>query len=78
MRKTPNPASNILATAVVGGAGLAIPPMLNTPPKGMAAIVLYVPVEHIAGKTVIDIQRDIGLPWHVEGGPGMWFDGQQK
>lgn len=73
MRATPNPLSKILSNAVVGGAGSELPLNAN-PPKGMAVVLLYVPVGHIEGKTPIDIQEDIGLPWSTTEGKGVWFD----
>jgi hypothetical protein len=73
MRITPNPKSMILANAVVGGAGLGSPPEI-TAPAGMGTVILYVPIDCVVGKTPIDIQNDIGLPWFVEDGPAIWFD----
>ncbi|CAD0266084.1 hypothetical protein DENIT_70062 [Pseudomonas veronii] len=40
----------------------------------MGAVLLYVPLGDILGKSPIDIQADLGMPWHVEDGPGVWFD----
>lgn len=73
MRATLNPQSEILSNAVVGGAGLSVPADATTP-DGMAAIVLYVPIDHILGKNPMELQRDMGLPWYAEGGPAIWFD----
>lgn len=64
--------STILSNALIGGAGLGLP-QNQTIPKGMAAVLLYVPESYIVGKTIMDIQKDIGLPWHVEGGDPFWF-----
>jgi hypothetical protein len=50
MRITPNPQSMILANAVVGGAGLVSPPEI-TAPAGMGIVILYVPLDHVVGKT---------------------------
>ncbi|MDN0082451.1 hypothetical protein QU487_06740 [Crenobacter sp. SG2305] len=72
MRVTPNPESTLLAKAVVGGAGLNIPPG-TVPPEGMGAVVLFVPLEQMVGKTVMEIQSDLGLPWHAEGSDPVWF-----
>lgn len=74
MRVTPNPKSKMLANAIVGGVGLGIPPNSSTPPEGMATVVLFVPMNQVAGKNAIDIQRDLGLPWFARGGPAVWFD----
>lgn len=73
MRDIPNPESIILKNAVIGGAGLGNPPE-NEPPSGMAAVLLYVPIEQILNKSPIQIQNDIGLPWHMTGGDPVWFD----
>lgn len=72
MRIIPNPKSKILANAVVGGAGLGCPPDVSAP-AGMGIIMLYVPLDQVVGKSLIDIQRDLGLPWFAEGGPAIWF-----
>ncbi|WP_199918420.1 hypothetical protein [Pseudomonas veronii] len=71
-RQSPNPTSKMLAKAVVAGAGIGMPGV--TPPPGMGAVLLYVPLGDILGKSPIDIQADLGMPWHVEDGPGVWFD----
>ena len=73
MRKTPNQNSRMLAGAIVGSAGLTLPPEVDVP-DGMAAVVLFVPMEQIIGKDPIEIQEDLGLPWHMEGGSPVWFD----
>ena len=72
-RVTPNPQSRMLSKAVVGGAGIGFPPSMK-PPAGMGAIVLYVPIEQIVGKSILEMQSDIGLPWSVEGGQPVWVD----
>jgi hypothetical protein len=72
-RTTPNPASKLLSTAVVGGAGLELPPDLK-PPAGMAAIVLFVPARHVVGMSPPQLQADLGLPWSTDDGEGVWFD----
>lgn len=72
-RETPNPDSSLLANAVIGGCGMDIPPD-SAPPPGMGVVVLYVPLPMLADKSAPDIQRDIGLPWMVEGGGTYWFD----
>lgn len=71
MRDIPNPQSEILKQAQVGGAGIGFPPSLEMP-EGMAAIILYVPINEIVGKSPGDIQNDLGLPWHTGGDP-IWF-----
>lgn len=73
MRVTPNPKSTLLANAVVGGVGLAIPPD-SDPPAGMAVLVLFVPLHEVDGKNPIEIQQDLGLPWAVEDGSSAWLD----
>ena len=73
MRIIPNPKSNMLSNAVVGGVGLSLPPDATTP-DGMAAIVLYVPIDQILGKNPMELQLDLGIPWYTEGGPPSWFD----
>ena len=62
----------MLSGAVVAGAGLGMPGV--NPPPGMAAVLLYVPAGEISNKSPIDIQADLGLPWHAEGGDPIWFE----
>jgi len=71
-RKSPNPHSKMLENAVVGGAGMSLPGV--TPPQGMGAVLLYVPLTEVLGKSPLEIQADLGMPWHCEGGPAVWFD----
>lgn len=73
MRDTPNKKSIILKHAVIGGAGLGSPPAIE-PPSGMAAILLYVPLDQVVNKTPIEIQDDLGLPWHMDDGESVWFE----
>lgn len=73
-RKIPNPNSTLLANAVIGGCGIGLPPD-SDPPQGMGAVVLYLPLPLLANKSPMDIQRDLGLPWSVDGGGTHWFDG---
>lgn len=73
-KTTPNPESKMLAQAVVGGVGLSIPPDAGTPPEGMAAVLLYVPLSLVNAKSPIDIQADLGLPWSGPAGEPIWFD----
>jgi hypothetical protein len=73
MKVIPNPNSEILKNAQVGGAGIGFPPSLEMP-EGMAAVLLYVPIQQIIGKSPGDIQNDLGLPWHFGGEP-FWFEG---
>jgi hypothetical protein len=75
-RKTPNPESKLLANAIVGGAGLGMPGV--TPPPGMAAVLLYVPIGEMLNKNIFEMQADLGLPWHAEGGDPVWFDEVMK
>lgn len=72
-KQIPNPDSQLLANAVIGGAGLGLPPVADAP-EGMATVVLYVPVTEIVGKTMPEIQADLGLPWHIAGGGQYWFN----
>lgn len=73
-RKSPNPESKMLANAIVGGAGMGMPGV--TPPRGMGAVLLYVPLDSIQGKSPVEMQADLGLPWHCEGGQPIWFNEQ--
>lgn len=72
-RKSPNPTSTLLPNAVVGGCGMGVPPD-SDPPPGMGVVLLYVPLGLVVGKSPPEIQRDLGLPWSVEGGGSYWFD----
>ena len=72
-RTTPNPNSVLLRNAVVGGAGLGLPPN-SAPPPGMGVLLLYVPLAQLTTMTPPDIQNDVGLPWAVETGGSAWFD----
>lgn len=72
-RQVPNPKSVLLANAEVGGYGMSVPPD-GDPPAGMGVVLLYVPLELLNGKAPPDIQRDLGMPWSIEGGGGYWFD----
>ncbi|MFC5514123.1 hypothetical protein ACFPOU_23760 [Massilia jejuensis] len=72
-RVIPNPKSELLSKALVGGAGLGLPPALEVP-VGMAAVLLFVPMETMIGKSMPEIQQDLGLPWHAGNGDGVWFD----
>lgn len=60
-RKIPNPESTLLQKALIGGVGLG--PSMEEPPPGYASVVLFVPTGEIVGKTVPQIQSDLGLPW---------------
>lgn len=71
-RKSPNPNSKMLENAVVGGAGIGMPGI--TPPAGMGAVLLFVPLTEIMGKSAFEMQADLGIPWHCVDGPGVWFD----
>lgn len=73
LRKIPNPESSILKNAVIGGAGLDVPPN-SSPPEGMGVILLYVPLSQLTTMSPPDMQQDLGLPWGVEGGGAVWFD----
>lgn len=73
-RVIPNPHSTLLQHAVVGGAGLGIPPQMQIPP-GYAAVVLLVPANLLTSMNPIEIQSDLSMPW-TDGtaGPGVWFE----
>jgi hypothetical protein len=73
MRAIPNPKSEILAHAVITRAGIGTFPPLDVP-ENMGVVVLFVPIQLIAGKTPVDIQNDIGFPWYAVNGPSAWFD----
>lgn len=68
-----NPSSEMLSKAVVGGAGLSVPPI--TPPCGMGVVVLFVPLASMQNKSPIEMQADMGLPWSWSGpnGDPYWF-----
>lgn len=72
-RKIPNPNSKLLKQAIIGGAGMGVPPD-SAPPPGMAVVLLYVPTATLTGMTPPDIQTDMGLPWAINGGGQAWFD----
>lgn len=72
-REIPNSQSKLLSKAVIGGAGLSIPPDLQVP-EGMAMVLLLVPIAEMVGKSMPELQADMGLPWHLEDGDGVWFD----
>lgn len=73
MRAIPNPNSKILAGAIVGGVGMTAPPNAK-PPEGMGLVMLYVPLQELAGKNPLDLQADLGLPWYNHSGPPVWLD----
>lgn len=76
-KKTINLNSEMLAMAVVGGAGMGLPPGAGTPPPGMGAVLLYVPLSAMAGKSPIEMQADMGLPWAGPNGEPFWFPQNQ-
>ena len=71
-RQSPNPASNILANALVAGFGLEVAG--HNAPEGMGVVVLYVPLEKVESQMPLAIQEDLGLPWYSSGCPPIWFD----
>jgi hypothetical protein len=77
-RKSPNPESKALEESLVGGVGIRLPEGAVEPPEGYAAIVLYVPIQHVTGQDVIQLQNDLGIPWTIrdENGSisGAWLD----
>lgn len=68
-----NPESALFKSAVIGGAGIAIPPA-HVPPKGMSVVVLYVPENSIRHMTPQTIQKDLGLPWSGPNGEPVWLE----
>lgn len=68
-----NKDSRLLTKAVIGGAGLQLPPDAGLPPEGMGAILLYVPLDVMKSMTLPDIQADIGLPWSGPDGEPFWL-----
>ena len=74
---TVNIKSEMLAKAVVGGAGLGLPPGAGTPPPGMGAVLLYVPLEAMRDKSPVEMQADMGLPWAGPNGEPFWFPENQ-
>lgn len=76
--KTPNVNSEMLSEAVVGGAGLMLPPDAGIPPKGMGAVLLYVPLKVMQGKSPVEMQADMGLPWAGPNGEPTWFPQNQS
>lgn len=72
-REIPNPNSALLSQAIVGGAGLRLPPGLE-PPPGMAMVLLYVPAKELTTRSMPEIQADLGLPWAADDGTGVWLD----
>jgi hypothetical protein len=72
-RIIPNPSSVLLSNAVVGGAGLGLPPGIEAPP-GMAMVLLYVPASELTKRSMPEVQADLGLPWSDEDGKPVWLD----
>lgn len=52
---------------------MVLPPSHRSPPKGMGAVVLYVPLEVILDKSVIEMQADLGLPWFDPHEEPVWL-----
>jgi len=72
-----NPDSAILSQAVVAGAGMFLPPNVLTPPPGMGAVVLFIPLACMQDKSPIEMQADMGLPWCGPNGAPYWFPQNQ-
>ncbi len=62
----------ILEKAIIAGVGVGSP-QTSEPPEGYGSIVLHIPVNEITGKTPIEIQADLGLPWSDGTDDGFWF-----
>ncbi len=62
-RLSPNPESQILPRAIIGGAGMELPPSASVPPQGMGAVLLYIKASHHLATNTKAIQDDLGLPW---------------
>ncbi len=73
LRTVPNPNSELLRHAVVGGAGLGLPPDVEAP-AGMAIVLLYVPLDEVTKRSAPELQADLGLPWADQDGKPVWFD----
>lgn len=70
----PNPNSELLAKAIIGGVGISLPTPLAKPPSNSGVVLLYVPLGMILAKSPPDIQADIGLPWNLGDGKPYWFN----
>jgi hypothetical protein len=76
MSTQPNPKSTILSSSIIGGAGIGLPSEQKIP-RNMGCVLLYAPAGRFVGKTLIEIQNDIGLPWRMgDDGKGFWFEGE--
>lgn len=73
----PQENSRFFEEAVVGGAGMGIPPGAGNPPAGMGVVLLYVPLSVMDGKSPIEMQADMGLPWSGPNGEPYWFPENQ-
>lgn len=75
-RVSPNPGSKILSRAIIAGAGISLPgpEVVGEIPPGMAAILLFVPIEEITTRNPLEIQADIGLPWSMRDNDPVWLD----
>lgn len=56
---------------------MMLPPNAGIPPRGMGAVLLYVPLEAMQDKSPIEMQADMGLPWAGPGGEPVWFPQNQ-
>lgn len=70
---TNKPYAAILSEAVIGGAGLVLPPDAGMPPPGMGVVLLYVPLKVIGNKNPVEIQADMGMPWAGPNGEPCWL-----
>ncbi len=66
-RQIPNPQSDLLAHATVGEAGTTLSD--KDLPYGMAAILLYMPLEKMTGKSVDELRGEFAHA--IIGGAGM-------
>lgn len=65
-------ASDLVRQAIVGGAGMSLPPALD-PPPGMAVVLLYVPLRELTKRSIPEIQSDLGCR-----GRGCLMNGTRK
>lgn len=40
----------------------------HQPPPGMGVVLLYVPLHALSGKSALEVQADMGIPWSKPNG----------